>query len=135
MNRYQLDQVRQSSRATSGPWFTHTAQMIVKTVIKRLCKKLPDSYEMQVALEMEDMAETGQDQPVLVDLPELEEQAPPPTRTQSIVTEIKKRGPGRPPKVQAPAAVVPAPEETDDLPDDDADFADDDEETDDADED
>jgi recombination protein RecT len=140
MNRWQLDQVRQSSKAQSGPWFTHTAQMMVKTVIKRLCKKLPDSYEMQVALEMEDMAETGQAQPSLIELPELEPEAPPPTRTQSIVADIvkQKRGPGRPPKVQAtPQAVAAAAfkvedaamRETDDVPSDDADFEDDDDDT------
>lgn len=126
MNRWQLDQVRASSKAQSGPWFTHYGQMAVKSVIKRLCKKLPDSVEMQLALEMEDMAETGQQQPDFIELPELEPEKPPPTRTETIVAEIKRK-PGRPPNPK-PAAPVAAPavdHETDDMPDDD-DFDDDD---------
>ena len=135
MNRWQIDQVRQSSKAQSGPWYTHFGQMAIKTVVKRLCKKLPDSVEMQMALEMEDMAETGQPQPAFIELPELEANEPvepKPTRTAAIVAEIKKRGPGRPPK-QRPLEGVPLATEAPEVPEE-PDMPDDDEETEDEDE-
>ena len=130
MNRWQIDQVRQSSKAQSGPWYTHFGQMAIKTVVKRLCKKLPDSVEMQMALEMEDMAETGQPQPAFIELPELEANEPvepKPTRTAAIVAEIKKRGPGRPPKLR-PLEGVPLATEAPEIPEE-PDMPDDDEES------
>lgn len=100
MNRYQIDMVRKSSKASASeysPWNTHYAEMAKKTVIKRLCKKLPDSVELQRVLDLEDHAEIGEPQPIDIDLGE--DAVVPQTRTEKLVEEVKKRR-GRPPKVR-----------------------------------
>ena len=46
-----LDAIRERSRAkNSGPWVTDTEEMYRKTVVRRLCKYLPLSPELQDAL-------------------------------------------------------------------------------------
>ncbi len=135
MSRPQIDAVRKSSKSgDSGPWSTHYGQMALKTAVKRLCKLIPDSVELNRAIEMEDYAEIGEPQPIDIDLGEPVEPAEKlPTRTQSIVADIvKKRGPGRPPKMAPPPPIqtkTNAEVEAEDLESnlDDADFEDDDE--------
>lgn len=43
----------------SSPWDTDFAEMCRKTVIKRLCKRLPQSAELRGALSQDDTVETG----------------------------------------------------------------------------
>jgi recombination protein RecT len=44
------------------PWETHYAEMGKKTAIRRLCKYLPASAELQQAIALDEMAEAGIDQ-------------------------------------------------------------------------
>lgn len=60
MSRQQIEKVRKGSKsANSGPWQTHYDEMAIKTVIRRLCGKLPLSPEAQRLFVAEDMAEAG----------------------------------------------------------------------------
>jgi len=54
MTRSQIEGIRKRSKAaTSGPWTTDWGEMARKTVIKRLCKYLPLSTELEKALVVE----------------------------------------------------------------------------------
>ena len=59
MDRDEIERVRKSSRAKSGPWFDNWGEMAKKTVVHRLCKHLPQSQELRAALEIESQAEEG----------------------------------------------------------------------------
>lgn len=60
MTREEIDAVRKRSKASSnGPWVTDFAAMACKTVIKRLCKLLPQSSQLTSALRLDDDAEIG----------------------------------------------------------------------------
>jgi len=54
MTRSELDAIRASAKSRSGPWVTHTAEMYRKTVVRRLCKYLPLSPELEAALTTDD---------------------------------------------------------------------------------
>jgi len=59
MTLKELEAIRQRSRAAeAGPWVTDTEEMYRKTVVKRLCKYLPQSPELERALALETAAET-----------------------------------------------------------------------------
>jgi len=54
MSRSEIDAIRERSRASrTGPWVTDYAEMARKTVVRRICKYLPLSAEMAVALEVD----------------------------------------------------------------------------------
>jgi len=56
-----VNKIRARSRAAaSGPWVTDYEQMVRKTLIRRMCKYLPMSVELQNALQISDAAESGQ---------------------------------------------------------------------------
>lgn len=115
MNRWQIEQVRKSSKATyeGNPWDTHYSEMAKKTVVKRLCKKLPDSVELARVLDFEDHSEIGEAQPI--DIPLVEPPAEPPTRTAKVVEQLKRRG--RPPKAKAEEPPAEEPPAEDEFPD------------------
>ncbi len=53
MTREDVERVRKSSRAKKGsPWDTHPDRMWVKTAVKRLCRYLPQTNAMAMALDM-----------------------------------------------------------------------------------
>lgn len=54
-----LDVKKSSKAASSGPWVTHPAEMWKKTAIRKLCKYLPLSPEMQRAVTLDEMGEQG----------------------------------------------------------------------------
>lgn len=58
MTKPEVDMIRTRSKARGGPWVTDYAEMAKKTVIRRLCKKLPRSIQMQKAFSVEDRNET-----------------------------------------------------------------------------
>lgn len=63
MTKEDVDEIRNRSKAKDdGPWVTDYAAMAMKTVIKRLCKLLPVSVELQTAVSMDDKAEIGESQ-------------------------------------------------------------------------
>jgi recombination protein RecT len=48
---------RYSQAAKDGPWITEFAEMAKKTVLRRLCKLLPASVELQTAVSLDERAE------------------------------------------------------------------------------
>lgn len=55
MNRQQIEQVRNVSRAKgSGPWVTWWDEMARKTVLRRLCKRLPMSTDLEAVIHRDD---------------------------------------------------------------------------------
>ena len=60
MYRYEIESVRERSKAaTSGPWVTDFPEMAKKTVLRRLCKMLPASVELQTAVALDERADAG----------------------------------------------------------------------------
>lgn len=71
MYRREVDAIRKQSRASgTGPWVTHYEEMGKKTVLRRLCKMLPSSIELQKAVTLDEQAEAGiaQDIDTVIDL-------------------------------------------------------------------
>lgn len=54
MSQAQIEQVRKSSRAKSGPWFDWYDQMCEKTVIRRISKRLPISSDLDDLIRRDD---------------------------------------------------------------------------------
>jgi recombinational DNA repair protein RecT len=60
MTREDVDKIRAGSKAKDdGPWASHYAEMARKTVLKRLCKYLPQAVEAQDAASLDDQVEAG----------------------------------------------------------------------------
>ena len=60
MWRKQIDRIRLGSKAKdNGPWVTHYDEMAKKTVLRRLCKLLPVSVELQRAVALYEHADAG----------------------------------------------------------------------------
>ncbi len=64
MDNDSVEMVRRSSQGQSGPWVDWYDEMARKTVIKRLCKRLPLDSLAQKALEVEARADSLADEPV-----------------------------------------------------------------------
>lgn len=61
MTRDEVDAIRDRSRAKDdGPWVTDYVAMGKKTVVKQLCKFLPQTPEIAAAIELDNRAETGE---------------------------------------------------------------------------
>lgn len=81
-----LNAIRKRSQSgEDGPWATDTAEMQRKTVVKRLCKYLTLSPEMQKAIAADDSAERGEIQTIDVSL--IDDNAP--TAGDAIAEEQK----------------------------------------------
>jgi recombination protein RecT len=66
MTRAEIDAIRtRSASAMSGPWVTDFAEMAKKTVVRRMCKYLPLSPELQKALEHEAAIEQNVASPII----------------------------------------------------------------------
>jgi recombination protein RecT len=60
MSRAEVESIRARSKAAdSGPWVTDFGAMALKTVVRRLFKFLPVSIEIQRAVGLDEMAESG----------------------------------------------------------------------------
>lgn len=69
MKKAAIDRIRKRSRAAnSGPWQTDYLEMCKKTVLRRLCKLLPCSVELEKAVALDERAEIGLSQEIDVDL-------------------------------------------------------------------
>lgn len=72
----QVNEIRDSSQGykaakkynSDTPWDTHYAEMGKKTVLRRLCKMLPSSVELQKAVALDEQADAGIDQPFDIDI-------------------------------------------------------------------
>ncbi len=60
MSREDVEKIRARSKAKdSGPWVTDWDEMAKKTVLRRLCKLLPSSVELQRAVALDEAVEAG----------------------------------------------------------------------------
>lgn len=60
MDRWEVNRIRSRSRASNaGPWVTDYEEMAKKTVLRRLCKMLPASVELQTAVALDERADAG----------------------------------------------------------------------------
>ena len=79
MNRREIMEVKNGSRSgNSGPWVTHEAEMWKKTVLRRICKLLPSSVELQTAIALDEAIDVGIPQSLdVIDMEALEQQDQP----------------------------------------------------------
>jgi recombination protein RecT len=60
MGRHDIDAIRDRSKASGdGPWVTDYPEMAKKTVLRRLCKMLPASIELQTAVALDERVDAG----------------------------------------------------------------------------
>ena len=59
MGKGDIDKIKKASKAGGGPWRDWEAEMWKKTAIRRLCKMLPLSPEMQRAVSLDEASEAG----------------------------------------------------------------------------
>lgn len=63
MTKSEIDAIRDRSKSKDhGPWVTDYVPMAMKTVTKRLCKYLPVSVELQKAVTLDEVNDTGESQ-------------------------------------------------------------------------
>ncbi len=92
MTRSEIEAVRARSMAGgNGPWVTDFAEMAKKTVVRRLCKYLPLSPELQKAVEHEAAIEQNVASPV-IDVEMLQEPEPERDRAADIKDTLAKNG-------------------------------------------
>lgn len=96
MTKAQVDKVRDGSRAKDdGPWVQWYEEMGRKTVFRRLAKWLPMSASMAAAIEMDNRATMGDNQPLHPQLAgvveELTEQDTGESRTEELKNRLKKK--------------------------------------------
>lgn len=59
----EIDEIRERSKSKdSGPWVTDYKAMAMKTVVRRLCKFLPVSVELQKAVSLDETNDIGESQ-------------------------------------------------------------------------
>lgn len=105
MPKHEIDAIRKRSRAAGGPWATDYTEMARKTVVRRLCKYLSLSPEVQAAVSIDEQADYGSQQ----DLPIIDVQAmgmgkETVTRSESTAAKLKAKA--------APKEIVQEPEPT-----------------------
>lgn len=67
MSKEEIDKIRAGSKMpNSAPWTQHYEQMAKKTAIRRLCKYLPLSPELQAGMELDDRADLGESQSISI---------------------------------------------------------------------
>jgi recombination protein RecT len=78
-----------------SPWDTHYPEMGKKTVIRRLCKLLPSSVELQKAIALDEMADAGVDQNLesFIDITGQSDDAPKSKLDALVDAEKKKESP------------------------------------------
>lgn len=77
MWRHQIDRIRARSQSSgNGPWVTDYEEMAKKTVVRRLCKLLPASVELQKAVSLDEMAAAGLPQQMDAMIPRLDDDSP-----------------------------------------------------------
>lgn len=114
MSRADVEKIRDKSQGyqsakkykKDSPWDTHFDEMAKKTVLRRLCKLLPSSIELQRAVALDEMADAGVGQGMSdalaiegIEIPELDEapiegrRMPLKPRTMTIETPAPEQAP------------------------------------------
>lgn len=63
MTKHEVDEIRKRSKTPDkGPWVDDYEEMAKKTVLRRLCKRLPLSVELATALDLENKSEAAEPQ-------------------------------------------------------------------------
>lgn len=94
MSRGDVERIRKRSKAANGgPWVTDWVEMAKKTVVRRLCKYLPLSPELQKALEISEAVETDVDASTVMDIvfPQDEPEAPAMTRSEGLKAQLAEK--------------------------------------------
>jgi len=90
MTRHDIDLIRaKAPGGNSDAWKNHYAEMAKKTVLRRLCKLLPASIDLQRAVSLDEMYDAGKEQDLrnAVDVePIVQEQ--PPTALENLTEDI-----------------------------------------------
>jgi recombination protein RecT len=87
----ELNRIRERSPSSgSGPWVTDTSEMYRKTVVKRLCKYLPQTPELARAVEIDNAVETGEGYASSFDT--MVADAKPPSTVTQLKDHLAKRG-------------------------------------------
>lgn len=97
--KYQVDAIRDKSAGyiaaqkfdMQSPWDSHYEEMGKKTAIRRLCKYLPATAELQKAIALDEMAEAGLEQGLdsIIDITEMTEE--PKSKLDDLVDKKTKR--------------------------------------------
>ena len=90
MTRAEIDAIRSRSRGgNSGPWVTDFSEMARKSAIRRICKSLPLSVEMGIAVNAQAIAESG-DAPDFGELADAVgvSELPPPSATDEMKAKL-----------------------------------------------
>lgn len=106
MSKAEVDAIRGRSRAKDdGPWVSDYPMMGRKTVLKRLCKFLPQSPELQAAIELDNRGETGEvgNLSDIIDSPESINQAVADSTRQKAEELKEKLAPKIPPQEEVAA--------------------------------
>lgn len=59
MSRDEVEKIRKKAKSQSGPWCDYYEEMAKKTAIRRLCKYLPASPDLQRAVSLQERADAG----------------------------------------------------------------------------
>ncbi len=119
MNKRELDAVKAAATANKKrgdtPWNTHTEEMYRKTLVRRVCKHLPQSRFLAKAVTLDEQAEAGVSQDLdIIDMPgqEVEPNAKPRSLDEVVDrAEGRKRLTAEPAPPPTEAAPAPAPED------------------------
>ncbi len=114
MSISEVELLRKKAKAFSPAWDDHYGEMVKKTVLRRLAKRLPQSEDLARLLELDSQAEQGVPQGLgdegILDLPEedvkvdgSQKETPPPTQAEPQ----PKATPSPAPAEKAPAAKAP----------------------------
>jgi len=90
MTRADVEKIRGRSKAKdSGPWITDYEEMCKKTILRRLCKLLPSSVELQEAMAKEELPQADIAREFgIVDLPGDDAPALPPTDDENPASKL-----------------------------------------------
>lgn len=92
MRRAAVEKIRKRSKAANnGPWVTDYEEMGKKTTLRRLCKLLPSSIELEQAIALDERAEVGLPQEIDV-IPEGQEAPRPVSRLEQIADRANVQG-------------------------------------------
>ena len=107
MGRGDVERVKRASKASrSGPWAEWEEEMWKKTAIRRLCKLLPLSPEMQRAVAIDECAEAGIPQGLGETVLDIEPPARQPVQTEDAPEPEETEQAEAAPKSSAPAACL-----------------------------